>query len=294
MKKRRTLILATALVFVMALTSVVHAREESWTHDGITITFETPDTYHACLDETTFDTITATGLPEGWTLDGWVRVVYITGEGRQDVPGGFYDVHHVGPAGFSLEVSYPPVSEWPVFVDPNTGNCLVEIHVDLSIVVKDQDGASVEWVGDFPGNLGPGFDWDVFCLVPPPPPPPGPGTGTPGYWKNHPEAWPVEEITIGGVTYSKADAIKYMKKPVKKDKTLTMFPALVSAKLNVLIGNDDTCIAGTIAAADAWMADYGPVGSGVKASSDAWKMGEPLYEELDLYNNGELCAPHRD
>src|SRR2546426_2665735 len=36
---------------------------------------------------------------------------------------------------------------------------------------------------------------------PPPPPPPAtpPGTGTPGYWKNHPAAWPAGGITGGGV-----------------------------------------------------------------------------------------------
>jgi hypothetical protein len=122
----------------------------------------------------------------------------------------------------------------------------------------------------------------------------GPGTGTPGYWMNHPEAWTVDEITIGGVTYTQDEAIAYMKMAVKRDKTLTMFPALVAAKLNVLIGNAGWCIADTIDAADAWMAMYGPVGSGVRANSTAWKEGEPLYLKLDAYNNGELCAPHRD
>ena len=38
------------------------------------------------------------------------------------------------------------------------------------------------------------------------------------------------------------------------DRTFTLFRALVSAKLNVLIGNDSSCIASTIAAADSWMA----------------------------------------
>jgi hypothetical protein len=28
-----------------------------------------------------------------------------------------------------------------------------------------------------------------------------PGTGTPGYWKNHPEAWPIPGITIAGLPY---------------------------------------------------------------------------------------------
>ena len=120
------------------------------------------------------------------------------------------------------------------------------------------------------------------------------GTGTPGYWMNHPEAWPVDSITIGGVVYSKDKAILLMKSPVKLDKTYTMFPALVSAKLNVLVCNDASCIADTIQAADDWMRVYGPVGSGVLASSSAWAIGEPLYLLLDEYNNGLLCAPSRD
>lgn len=119
-----------------------------------------------------------------------------------------------------------------------------------------------------------------------------PGTGTPGYWKNHPQAWPVNTITIGGRTYTKAQAISWMGKAEKGDKTLTMFRALVAAKLNVLVGNESSCISSTIAAADAWMAAH-PVGSKVKAASAAWKAGEPLYLKLDRYNNGLLCAPHR-
>ncbi|RNC67961.1 MAG: hypothetical protein ED859_12155 [Desulfuromonadales bacterium] len=114
---------------------------------------------------------------------------------------------------------------------------------------------------------------------------------SPGYWKNHPEAWPVQTIIIGGHTYTKNEAIAIMDKPVAGDKTYTMFPALVSAKLNVLSGANATCIADTIAAADSWMFKY-PVGSGVKGDSDAWKMGEPLYMKLDQYNNGYLCASY--
>ena len=120
-----------------------------------------------------------------------------------------------------------------------------------------------------------------------------PGTGTPGYWKNHPEAWPVSTITVGGVTYTKAEAIAWLKK-VGKDKTTTMFSSLVPAMLNVLIGNDGSCVSSTIIAANAWMAAYGPVGSNVAASSDAWTVGEPMHRQMDDYNNGLLCAPHRD
>ena len=117
------------------------------------------------------------------------------------------------------------------------------------------------------------------------------GTGTPGYWKNHPEAWP-DTITVGGTTYT-PDAAIYWLKRVGKDKTTTMFSSLVSAKLNVMMGNEN-CVADTIAAADDWMMANGPVGSGVPASSAAWAEGQPLHTELDDYNNGRLCAPHRN
>jgi len=122
---------------------------------------------------------------------------------------------------------------------------------------------------------------------------PSPGTGTPGYWKNHPEAWPVDSIMIGGITYTKNQAIAIIAAPVKGDKTYTMFQALVSAKLNVIIGNPDSCIADSITSADAWMGNY-PVGSKVEGSSQEWKDGEPLYIKMDNYNNGLLCAQHRD
>jgi hypothetical protein len=125
-------------------------------------------------------------------------------------------------------------------------------------------------------------------------PPKQPGTGTPGYWMNHPDAWPVDEIEIGGKLYSKDLAIAHMKAPVKGNKLLTMFPALVAAKLNVAIGNNASCIAGTIEDADDWMGMYGGHGEKVKANSAAWKDGEPLYIMLDKYNNGYLCAPSRD
>jgi hypothetical protein len=119
------------------------------------------------------------------------------------------------------------------------------------------------------------------------------GTGTPGFWKNHPEAWTLDPVIIGGVPYTKTQALVWLDL-VGKDKTTTMFSSLVSAKLNVAFGTDPSCIASTIVLADAWMAKYGPVGSRVEASSFAWKVGEPLHRLMDNYNNGMLCAPHRN
>jgi hypothetical protein len=78
--------------------------------------------------------------------------------------------------------------------------------------------------------------------------------------------------------------IQIMNAPVKGDKTYTMFKALVAAKLNRFAGADVSCINATINLAARWMCDH-PVGSGVKASSDAWQDYEWVYEALDDYNN---------
>lgn len=111
---------------------------------------------------------------------------------------------------------------------------------------------------------------------------------TPGYWRNHPEAWPVDDITIGGISYTMEEAIALIFHPTKGDKTYNMFEHLVAAKLNVLMGCDSSCIAEVIEDADDWMAIH-PVGSDVDGDSDAWDEGEPLLMMLDDYNNGFLC-----
>jgi len=117
-----------------------------------------------------------------------------------------------------------------------------------------------------------------------------PGTGTIGYWKNHAEAWPVDEIELGGATYSRDDAIALMNAPVRGDVTIQLAKQLIAAKLNVEIGNESSCVDGAIADADAYLASN-PVGSKPKGSSKA--AGEALKTLLDEYNNGQLCAPHR-
>ena len=128
------------------------------------------------------------------------------------------------------------------------------------------------------------------CPPPPPPPDNQPGTGTPGYWKNHASAWPVD-ITVANVTYTKEQAIMWLGR-VGSDKTITMFSSLVPAMLNVALGNDDSCVSGAIAAGNSWLITY-PLGSNVAGSSPAWAIGEPTHVTLDSYNNGLLCAPHR-
>jgi hypothetical protein len=135
----------------------------------------------------------------------------------------------------------------------------------------------------------------------------GPGVGTPGYWKNHPEAWPVDTIVItegeGGVFYTKEQALEILNSPVKKDKSITMAKAFIAAYLNWKAGNcveclkEDVFVEGISVFTEArlWLVKF-PVGSGVDAKSEAWQYshGEAIYWYLDDYNNGLLCAASRD
>ena len=128
------------------------------------------------------------------------------------------------------------------------------------------------------------------------------GVGTPGYWENHPEAWPVEVIEIGlagfGITYySKDEAIDRMNEPVANNKANTLFKALVAAKLNIescaATRKCISCISETVYWADFWMAHWDD--GIVRANSETWQLcGEGIYWLLDDYNNGLLCAPSRD
>jgi hypothetical protein len=118
-----------------------------------------PVTYNSCSLSSTSDTITITGVGSN-RLVGRVLVEYVTGSNsRQLVPGGLYPVDFTGPGDFSLTITYPPITEWPVFIDPTSGRPVREIHVDIQVEVYDASG---RWIG----SLGANQDWDVFCIDP--------------------------------------------------------------------------------------------------------------------------------
>ncbi len=153
-----------------------------------------------------------------------------------------------------------------------------------TVVTQPSSGGSLPTTGQGDINVD---------IVQCPPTTPAPGTGTIGYWKNHASAWPVESIKIGNKTYSVSQAISLLGTPSKGDKTIDLAKQLIAAKLNVLVGNVSSCIDSIITSADNWLKTH-PVGSNVRGSSSAWNQASPWHEMLDDYNNGLLCAPHRN
>src|SRR4029453_5444013 len=102
-------------------------------------------------------------------------------------------------------------------------------------------------------------------------------TGTPagcvfgqGYWKNHPEAWPVTELQLGNVTYPQQQLLDILHEPVRGNGLLILAHQLIAAKLNIAAGADPSCIKDQIAAADALMGDLviPPIGDGYLAPRD--------------------------
>jgi hypothetical protein len=113
-----------------------------------------------------------------------------------------------------------------------------------------------------------------------------------GYWKNHPQAWPVTELQLGNVTYTQEQLLSIMHEPVRGNGLISLAHHLIATKLNVANGADPSCIQQTIADADALIGDLvvPPVGDGYLAPRDVGI----LKDTLEDYNEGHLCAPSCD
>jgi hypothetical protein len=115
-------------------------------------------------------------------------------------------------------------------------------------------------------------------------------TYTIGYWKTHPEAWPTSSLTLGSVTYTKAQLLQILNQSSLGNGLTILAKQLIAAKLNLLAGASPTAVASTIAWADAQIGGLvvPPIGSGSlppSVTSDAT-------QTLDDFNNGLIGPGH--
>ncbi len=115
-------------------------------------------------------------------------------------------------------------------------------------------------------------------------------TYTQGYWKNHPEAWPTNMLTLGTVSYTQAQLLAIFGQPVQGNGLVSLAHQLIAAKLNILNGADPTAASATIAAADALIGSLvvPPIGSGSLPTNQT----NSLTQVLDNYNNGVIGPGH--
>jgi hypothetical protein len=98
-----------------------------------------------------------------------------------------------------------------------------------------------------------------------------------GYWKNHPEAWPVDELLIGGELYTKDELLVKLKSPSKGDMELILIKQLIPAKLNKAAGADTSSIDRVIHQADDCL----------ESGDCSRNTLEDLKDKLDRFNNSE-------
>lgn len=122
-----------------------------------------------------------------------------------------------------------------------------------------------------------------------------PGAGDTADWQALYDAgrWPFESNFLAGAQRSAAELDGWLAASPGNDQSILLMQQQIAGVLNVYVGNDASCIQGTLAAANQWLATHAP-GSGVTKSSPAWKNeGQALHDAILEYNRGLACAPAR-
>ena len=118
---------------------------------------------------------------------------------------------------------------------------------------------------------------------------------TQGFWKTHPDAWPVTSLTLGSQTYSQTELLTILGTSSGGDASPILAKQLIAAKLNIAHASNPTPVSATIADADSLLGGFsGKLPYGVPPSST---IGQAMVNDatvLDHYSNGELtpdCQP---
>lgn len=115
-------------------------------------------------------------------------------------------------------------------------------------------------------------------------------TYTIGYWKTHPEQWPLATLTLGTITYTQAQLGLILTQPVQGNGLVLLSQQLIAAKLNVAQGADPAHGIVAMGQADALIGGNvcPPIGLGSLTPSQS----SAIATELDHYNNGALGPFH--
>ncbi len=111
-----------------------------------------------------------------------------------------------------------------------------------------------------------------------------------GYWRNHPDAWPVTSLTIGTVTYQAAELMAILDNPAAGNGLVIVAHQLIAAKLNIANGADPTAVEQTVIDADGMIGGLTvpPIGNGYLSPGQTSNLTETLTE----YNEGTIGPGH--
>jgi hypothetical protein len=111
-----------------------------------------------------------------------------------------------------------------------------------------------------------------------------------GYWRNHPNAWPVTSLTLGTVTYQAAELMAILDEPARGNGLVILVHQLIAAKLNIANGADPSAVQQAITDADNMIGALvvPPIGNGYLAPGQTGDLTETLTE----YNEGTIGPGH--
>lgn len=108
------------------------------------------------------------------------------------------------------------------------------------------------------------------------------------YWRDHPQAWLAENILIGRLSYTKAEALAILQ--VESTDTATiLLKQFFAALLNTLKGADASAIEPDLIAASDWLGAHAP---GAAMAEEERQRGAGLASALEGYNSGALGPGH--
>lgn len=125
-----------------------------------------------------------------------------------------------------------------------------------------------------------------------PTPTPTPGcVFSQGFWKTHPEVWPVDSLTLGNVLYTAAQLLQIYHQPVQGNCLVALAQELITAKLNIANGAPHDCIDTVVTQADLTIGNLvvPPIGNDSLPCNIS-----QLIQGLHDYNIGlnQRCAEH--
>jgi hypothetical protein len=222
--------------------------------------------------------------------------------------GGFV-ISNYDAATISIQIAEPDTTGWGLWSssDPDGGRVTVTSSANANVTVTTPNDDTKEIVYITASKIDPTqsagsfairattsyghfvtFNVEVNC------PPATHGCAlTQGYWKNKPNAWPTDTLTLGTVQYSKTQLISILRTPVRGNGLVSLSHQLIAAKLN--FENDASvppAVLSAIGVADGQIGSriIPSIGTGFLSTTST----SSLTSILDAYNNGRAPGgpPH--
>jgi hypothetical protein len=103
-----------------------------------------------------------------------------------------------------------------------------------------------------------------------------------GFWKNHPEVWPVENIVMGGVIVDLESGLELLATPIESEHDRILSKQLLATKLNALLGAETIAVSEVLAQAVKWLTIFNDGGKPERETAIS------LAETLDAFNRGQI------